>query len=160
MVLVSRHGTNVLYSTHFTLKIIRSGAGICESNKTPSLPIGWKTLVERESFLKFQNEYASSLLKHGAGNPPFVNLLFPRDVAGGNSESLYWTSYLGGCHYQVGIPVDVGEFQLTSYVKEHPLTENGITSSTNSLHLSLTISRMAIRKSELYVRTGPPPSIP
>ena len=54
-----------------------------ESNKTAFISFWLKTLVERESLLKFQNEYTATLLNYDPTNPILANLPFVRDEVSG-----------------------------------------------------------------------------
>lgn len=65
-------------------KIIQSGGGVYEANKTVFISFWMKTLVERESMLRFQSEYTTTLLKFDPQNHTLVNLPFVRDESTGD----------------------------------------------------------------------------
>lgn len=64
-------------------KIIQSGDDVYENNKTIFITFWFKTLVERESMLKFQNEYTATLLNCDPKNPIFINLPFALNESSG-----------------------------------------------------------------------------
>lgn len=71
------------FTAYFMPKIIQSGDDVYEDNKTIFITFWFKTLVERESMLKFQNEYTATLLSRDPKNPIFVNLPFVLDKSSG-----------------------------------------------------------------------------
>lgn len=64
--------------------ISQAGADIYEEHKTPFISYWLKTLVERESMLRFQNEYTTTLLNCDLENPMFQNLPFARHESSGS----------------------------------------------------------------------------
>jgi hypothetical protein len=72
------------FTSYFLPKIIHAaGNDVYLSNKSTFLGFWMRSLVERESMLKFQNEFTSTLLDCDAGNPILRNLPFERDPVTG-----------------------------------------------------------------------------
>ncbi|KAG0638706.1 Mus7/MMS22 family-domain-containing protein [Tuber brumale] len=71
------------FTAYFIPKVIQSGPEVYESNKTTFISFWLKTLVERESLLKFQNEYTATLLNCDPTNPILANPPFVRDEVSG-----------------------------------------------------------------------------
>ncbi|CUS07755.1 unnamed protein product [Tuber aestivum] len=71
------------FTAYFIPKVIQSGPEIYEPNKTTFISFWLKTLVERESLLKFQNEYTATLLNCDPTNPILANPPFVRDEVNG-----------------------------------------------------------------------------
>ncbi|KAL7267925.1 hypothetical protein RUND412_009473 [Rhizina undulata] len=72
------------FIAYFMPKIIQAGkANTYESNKNTLLSYWMRTLVERESMLKYQNEFTATLLNVDETNPILKNLPFVRDEVNG-----------------------------------------------------------------------------
>ncbi|RPB00967.1 hypothetical protein L873DRAFT_720070 [Choiromyces venosus 120613-1] len=71
------------FTAYFIPKVIQSGPEVYEANKTTFICFWLKTLVERESLLKFQNEYTATLLNCDPTNPILANPPFVRDEVSG-----------------------------------------------------------------------------
>ncbi|KAG0131051.1 Mus7/MMS22 family-domain-containing protein [Tuber indicum] len=71
------------FTAYFIPKVIQSAPDVYESNKTTFISFWLKTLVERESLLKFQNEYTATLLNCDPTNPILANPPFVRDEVSG-----------------------------------------------------------------------------
>jgi hypothetical protein len=67
------------FAPYFLPKIIHAGNDVYHSNKSTFLGFWMRSLVERESMLKFQNEFTATLLDCDSGNPILSNLPFERD---------------------------------------------------------------------------------
>ncbi|KAA8895421.1 Mus7/MMS22 family-domain-containing protein [Sphaerosporella brunnea] len=67
------------FTPYFLPKIILAGNDVYNSNRSAFLGFWLRSLVERESMLKFQNEFTATLLDCDPGNPILSNLPFERD---------------------------------------------------------------------------------
>ncbi|KAI5846576.1 Mus7/MMS22 family-domain-containing protein [Morchella snyderi] len=67
------------FTAYFMTKVIQAGPDTYEQNREAFISFWFKTLVERESMLKFQNTYTTTLLNCDPRNPIFENLPFVRD---------------------------------------------------------------------------------
>lgn len=71
------------FTAYFLPKIIRSESDIYHSNKSSILSSWMRSLVERESMLKFQNEFTATLLDCDSENPLLSNPPFEKDSTTG-----------------------------------------------------------------------------
>lgn len=67
------------FTAYFLPQIIHSGVDIYRSNRSTFLSFWMRSLVERESMLKFQNEFTATLLNVDSANPLLDNPPFERD---------------------------------------------------------------------------------
>lgn len=98
-------------------KIIQAGPDTYELNKEAFISFWFKTLVERESMLKFQNTYTATLLNCDPHNPIFENPPFVRDESSKQfsiSQSDFRSRRLSliSCKYS---PKQFLEFELIFY---------------------------------------------
>lgn len=66
------------FTSYFMPKMIQAGENVYPSNKTAFLRLWMRSLVERESMLKFQNMFTSTLLNIDYNNPLLSNTPFSR----------------------------------------------------------------------------------
>jgi hypothetical protein len=71
------------FTAYFLPKIIYCGVDIYQSSRSTFLGFWMRSLVERESMLKFQNEFTATLLDVDSENPLLNNLPFERDSVTG-----------------------------------------------------------------------------
>lgn len=71
------------FTAYFLPQIIHAGVDIYPSNRSTFLSFWMRSLVERESMLKFQNEFTATLLNVDSANPLLDNPPFERDRATG-----------------------------------------------------------------------------
>ncbi|KAI5799872.1 Mus7/MMS22 family-domain-containing protein [Geopyxis carbonaria] len=70
------------FTSYFMPKMIQAGEDVYASNKNTFLCLWMRSLVERESTLKFQNIFTSTILNSDSDNPLLSNTPFSRDRDG------------------------------------------------------------------------------
>jgi len=83
MVFSARYTADTKVYGLFLPKLIYCGVDIYQSNRSTFLGFWMRSLVERESMLKFQNEFTATLLDVDSENPLLNNLPFERDSVTG-----------------------------------------------------------------------------
>jgi hypothetical protein len=71
------------YIAYFMPKVIECESDIYQNNRPTFLGFWIRSLVERESMLKFQNEFTATLLNYDSASPILSNLPFARDTVTG-----------------------------------------------------------------------------